>query len=95
MSNRRRKSTGQRKIAEKKMIRLVRGAYKHGLCLPGRGTWRDEYLNATSVEDESGKTTHHENADGRVLTDHALIVNKTRELEERVSDLAGKHYGWR
>ena len=84
MSNRRRKRTGSQKIARNLAIRIRRGAVKAGNPLPGHGTWRDTWLNATTTELD-GKPIHTDTA-GRILTDHATITTRTTQLRNDLKD---------
>lgn len=83
MSNKKRKSTGQKKLRRNWLVRVARG----GGNLPGDGGWRDEYLKAIPVLDAEEKITHYENADGRILKDHAQIVRATEQLRAEVDEL--------
>lgn len=83
MSNRRRKSIGQKKLRRNLLIRIARG----GGNLPGDGRWRDEYLNAIPIRDEKDAIMHYENAAGVILKDHAQIVRQTEQLRAEVDEL--------
>lgn len=83
MSNRRRKSIGQKKLRRNWLIRVARG---HAV-FPGHGRWRDEYVNAEAVRDEKDAIMHYENAAGVILKDHAQIVRQTEQLRAEVDEL--------
>ena len=84
MSNRRRKSIGQKKLRRNLLIRIARSGGK----LPGDGSWRDEYRTAIPVLDEKGETImHYENAAGVILKDYARIIRETEQLRAEVDEL--------
>jgi hypothetical protein len=82
MSNRRRKSIGQRKLRQNWLIRVARG----GGNLPGDGRWRDEYLMAVEniIDDKPVMVGRYS---GAVLKDHAQIVRETEQLRAEVDEL--------
>jgi hypothetical protein len=82
VSNKRRKSIGQKKLRRNLLIRIARG----GGNMPGDGSWRDEYLTAVEniIDDKPVMVGRYS---GVVLKDHAQIVRETEQLRAEVDEL--------
>jgi len=82
MSNKRKKTIGQKKLRRNLLIRIARG---HAV-FPGHGRWRDEYLTAVEniIDDKPVMVGGYS---GVVLKDHAKIVRETEQLRAEIDEL--------